>query len=124
MSLGIEDHIGKTLEIGGPQQLSYSEIVQIIARTFGVRRTILKVPLSLMGGLVRAMEAVLPHPPATTEELRMVALPNVATLDAVPHYFGFQPRPIEGNIDYVRNISRWDGVRIAAGFTPTHIRGG
>ena len=54
----------------------------------------------------------------------MVAMPNVATLDAVPHYFGFQPRSIEGNIDFVRNISRWDGLRIAAGFTPARIRRG
>ena len=48
------------IEIGGPQQLSYNEIVDVIARTYGVRRLKLRIPIALMGPVVKLMEALLP----------------------------------------------------------------
>ena len=122
--VGNEGFMGKTVEIGGPEHLSYSDIVQIIARTLELRRALLPIPVSVMQTLVRVMEMVLPHPPATTEQFRMVVLPNITELDSVYSHFGFQPISFEGNIQFIKNITRWDGVRIAAGFMPAHIRRG
>ena len=123
-TIGNEELMGKTVEIGGPQHLTYTEILQLIARTIRVKRAFLPLPLPIVQGLVRAVEKVLPNPPATTEQLRMVSLPNITELDSVPRHFGFQPRPMEGNIDFIKKISRWDGLRIAAGYMPNRIRPG
>ena len=116
------DLMGKVIDIGGPDQLSYNEIVDTIAQTYRVRRLKLHVPVPAMRLVVRLMEALLPKPPATTEQLRMVSIPNVAELNTVEEVFGFTPRPLQGNIEYIKGISFLDGLRIALGFMPKRIR--
>ncbi len=121
-AVGNPDMTGKVIEIGGPDQLSYNQIIDIIGRTFGVRRLKLHVPVIVMGLMVRLMEAVLPRPPATTHQLSMVSLPNIAGLETVQEVFGFSPRPLEGNIEYIKHIGFWDGLRTALGFMPAWMR--
>ncbi len=119
---GREEFMGKVIEIGGPDHLSYNDIVDIVARTYRVRRLKLHVPVPLMGLGVLLMEALLPRPPVTMDQLRMISIPNVAGLDTVEEVFGFKPRALQGNIDYIKAISYWDGLRIALGFMPGRIR--
>ena len=117
-----DDLNGKIIEIGGPDHLTYNDIVDIIARTFRARRLKLHVPLRLMRLIVRFMEILLPRPPATREQLRMVSMPNVTQLGTVEAVFEFKPRPLQGNIEYVKGIGAWDGVKIALGSIPNRIR--
>ena len=117
-----EELRGKVIEIGGPDHLSYNDIVDIIARTYRVRRLKLHVPIPVMRLVVRLMEMVLPRPPATTEQLRMISIPNVAELDTVEQVFGFKPKPLQGNIDYIKGITFLEGLRIALGFIPPRLR--
>ena len=78
--------------------------------------------LAIMRKIVWTMEKALPHPPATLHQLDMLAFDNVTKLETVERVFSFKPRPLEGNIDYIRPISRWAGLRIALGFMPKRIR--
>lgn len=113
---------GRTVEIGGPDHLSYNDIVDAIARTYRVRRLKLHVPLPIMRLAVKLMEKVVPRPLATTQQLRMIAIPNIAGLDTVEQVFGFKPRPFEGNIGFIEGITFLDGLRIVLGFMPGKIR--
>jgi uncharacterized protein YbjT (DUF2867 family) len=122
LALDRDDLKGKTIEIGGPQQLSYNEVVGLVARTMGKRRLRFHIPIWLMRGNVAVMERILPRPPITTEELRMLPIRNVAELNTVEETFGFTPRPLEGNIDFVKSIGFGDGLKISLGFMPAHIR--
>ena len=119
---GRDDLMGKVIEIGGPEHLSYNEIVDVIARTYRVHRVKLHIPLAVMRPIVKLMEALLPRPLATTEQLRMISIPNVAELNTVEDVFGFKPRPLEGNIEFIKNTNHWDALRIASGFMPVRIR--
>ena len=121
-AVGREDLMGRIIEIGGPDHLSYNDIVGIIAHTYQVRRLKLHVPVPMMRLVVRLMEALLPRPPATTQQLRMLPIPNVAEINTVEEVFGFEPRPLAGNIEYIKGISFWDGLRISSGFMPSRIR--
>ena len=121
-TVGREDLMGKVIEIGGPEHLSYDEIVGAIASTYGIRRMKLHVPIPAMRVVVRAMEALLPRPPATTAQLRMISVPNVAELNTVEEVFGFRPRPLGGSIEYVKGISFTEGLKIALGAMPARIR--
>ncbi len=113
---------GKIIEVGGPDHLTYNEILDIIARTLGVRRVKVHLPVPLMRLLTRVMEAVIPNPPATTSQLEMLSLDNVTDLGSVERNFRMRPRPLEGNIGYIRNASRLDSLRIALGFPPRRMR--
>jgi NADH dehydrogenase len=117
-----EDLKGKTVEIGGPEQLSYNEIVSVVARTLDKRRFRIHVPMWAMYLPTAILQRVLPRSPVTTDLLRMLAIRNVAETGAVENAFGFTPRTMEGNIDFVRLVGFWDGVKIALGTMPARIR--
>ena len=113
---------GRIIEVGGPDHLTYNEILDIIARTHKVKRLKAHLPVPLMKLMTRVMEAVLPNPPATSSQMELLSLDNVTALDAVERAFRFKPRPLEGNIGYIRDASRLDSLRIAMGFTPKRMR--
>lgn len=97
MKLLAEDGRNETIPIGGPQQYTYDQLLDLICKTLRKRRVKLHMPLPLMIIATGAMQRVLPRPPATTAvlELFTAGLDNIATLDAVPRRFGFQPKPLE-----------------------------
>ena len=114
--------LGETVEIGGPQHLSYNDIVNTICRTYRARRLKLHIPLFAMRPAVKLMEKLMPRPPVTTEQLGMVSLDNIAELGTVEKVFGFSPRPLQGNIGYIRDISAFEGLKMALGKMPKRIR--
>jgi uncharacterized protein YbjT (DUF2867 family) len=122
LALNRDDLKGKTIEIGGPEQLSYNQIVGLVARTMGKRRLRIHIPVWLMRINVALMERLLPRPPITTEELRMLPIRNVADVDTVEEVFGFTPRSMKGNIDFANSIGFKDGLKVSLGFMPSHIR--
>lgn len=122
LALDRDDLKGRAIEIGGPEQLSYNEIITLVAQTLGKRRLRVHVHPALIWPGVALMQMFLPKPPINTEELRMLAIRNVAEVDAVEEVFGFEPRAIEGNIDFVKRISFWDALRTLLGFMPATLR--
>jgi uncharacterized protein YbjT (DUF2867 family) len=70
-ALELPDTEGQTYELGGPEVLTFDEVLQRIARSLGLRRALLHVPL----GLARAMVGFLQHfpsTPITSDELTML----------------------------------------------------
>ena len=119
---GNEEMMDRTIEIGGPDHLSYNDIVDIIVQTYRLRRLKLHVPVPVMRPVVKLMETLLPKSPVSTSQLRMLPIDNVTQLNAVQEVFGFDPRPLRGNIEYIMEIGAVDGLRIALGMMPKRIR--
>ena len=117
-----DDVVNRTIEIGGPERLTYNQIVDIIAETLAVRRPKVHVSLSLMRPMVRLMQVLLPRPPVTLHQLAMLPVPNYSEIGTVETVFGFKPKPLDGNIDFVNKVGFRDGLRIVLGFMPHHIR--
>ncbi|MBM3933028.1 MAG: complex I NDUFA9 subunit family protein [SAR202 cluster bacterium] len=117
-----EGHEGKTYDIGGPERYTYAELVDVIARTLGAKYAKVRVPVAAMKPAAAVMEALTPSPPVTPEQLKMLHLDSIAEPDSVQKAFGFTPRPIQGNIDYLRKIGIIDALSINLGFMPAHIR--
>ena len=121
-AMGRDDLMGKIIEVGGPEHLTYNDIIDIISGTFGVRRLKLHIPVPIMGVMVKLMEALMSRPPVTTQQLRMAAIPNVGRLNTVEEVFGLKPRPLEGSLNYIKSISFSDGLKISLGAMPHRIR--
>ena len=122
LSLSRHDLHGHTLELGGPDQLSYNQIVDIISRTMGRRRLKVHVPVWVMRVNVALMELFMSRPPINAEMLKMLRVRNVAELGMVEQTFGFRPKPMEGNIDFVNQVTLGDAMKMNMGAMPTHIR--
>ncbi len=95
-------HAGQTLEIGGPEQLTYDELLDVVKEALGRSRIKVHVPLAVMRPLAQVMEWVLPKPPVTGEQLKMLALDNIAETDSVRRHFGIQPRRLADSLDYIK----------------------
>jgi uncharacterized protein YbjT (DUF2867 family) len=114
--------MGVTHDLGGPQYVTYSDLMKLASEAVGSRALVVKTPMPLMRLVVRAMGLVMKRPPATAEQLKMLELDSVAKLDSVKSAFGFEPISISGNLRYVRRMSLLDAIRINLGGMPRHIR--
>ena len=84
--------------IGGPDELTYDEQLDIIGAALGkkhVRK--LHLPLGIMR-LQASLLQVLPRPPLTPAALELFASDNVAGVDAIPRQFGFEPRSFREHV--------------------------
>lgn len=88
-------------EIGGPEHLTYEELVLTIKRQLSLHRFTARVPIRMLLPLAYAMDKVLPSPPVTPQQLRLLERNNITRLQAVPSAFHFQPQRFADNIDYL-----------------------
>ena len=113
---------GKTVELGGPEHLSYDEMLDLVAETMGARIRKVHLPVALIRPGVALVEAVAPRPPVTLQQLKMLPLDSVTDLGSVEDTFGFAPLSPKGNLGYLSRISFGDALKIYLGFMPAHIR--
>lgn len=101
-ALGDPTTIGRSFELGGPRYWTYREITSEVLAGLGKRRVIVPMPVPLIRLVAWAAELVhLPFPVAT-DQLRQLKLDNIGPLDLIPGEFGFQPRPMEDELGYLR----------------------
>ncbi|MDA8105661.1 MAG: complex I NDUFA9 subunit family protein [Nitrospiraceae bacterium] len=79
-----------TFEIGGPEHLTYREIILLLASASGHERPVVNLPMGLMKFAASAMR-LFPSPPVTADQLKMLEQDNITDIDSIYGYFGFQP---------------------------------
>ena len=95
--------IGKTYVLGGPEVLSWAEMLRRIARTVGRKKWILPMPIGIMK-LAAALLDWLPFFPVTRDQLTMLAEGNTADPAALAQLIGRQPKAFnEAHLAYLRN---------------------
>jgi uncharacterized protein YbjT (DUF2867 family) len=86
--------------IGGPDQPTYDEVLDLIGEGLG-KRHVRKLHLPVPFFAVQArLLSLLPSPPLTPAALELFASDNVTTSDAIEQQFGFRAR---GFAEHVRN---------------------
>ncbi len=99
--------IGEELGLGGPEVLTYAEIVQRVLKAMGARRLTVKVPVPLLRPVVQVMQTALPNPPVTTSLLDLLKVDNVVVHNALTERWGLTPRAfVPENLGYMREFSR------------------
>ncbi len=79
-------------DIGGPEHLTYREIVEHLSRAMGYKKPVFSIPMGFMKLSTKIMERFLPSPPVTSDQLRLLEQDNIAERDAIERYFGFAPK--------------------------------
>ncbi len=92
----------RQIEIGGPEQLTYDEIIDVIHDAIGAGMRIkAHIPVAALMPVAAVMDRVLPNPPVTPAQLRMLARHNITRIDAVPTAFGFAPSSFSASAGYL-----------------------
>ncbi len=88
-------------EVGGPEHLTYEDIVLTIKRGLGLYRFTAHVPVRMMLPLAFVMDKVLSRPPVTPGQLRLLERNNITRIDSVARIFQFHPQRFVDNLDYL-----------------------
>lgn len=89
-------------EVGGPQRVSYEELVRETMRALGLRRRIAHVPVALLKPGAVAMGLLLPDPPVTPGQLDLLGRDDLPADGDIEQVFGVRPRPFRGGLAYLR----------------------
>lgn len=91
-ALGRDDVLGESYDIGGPDVLTYDEILDEVARALHLRRWKVHLPLPAARPLVRGL-ALMPHPPITRDEFESLLADNLCDNTKVVQTFRLSLRP-------------------------------
>jgi len=89
------DAFVSTYDIGGPEQLSYREMVEKLSKALGYSRPSFTIPMGLMKFGASVLEKVLPAPPVTSDQLRLLEQDNICDPKSLEKNFGVVPATYE-----------------------------
>jgi len=91
--MGVLEHQkkrGRIYELGGPEHLTYNELVEGLAHAMGVRKKLVHIPMGIAAFGVKLLEHT-PWRQATSEQLMLLNQDNICDPDVIRKEFGFEP---------------------------------
>ncbi len=101
LSLNNAAFSGRVCELGGPEHLSYAQMLDILTDTMGTARVKVPVPIPLMRIVAPLMGLIMKDPPVTPVELKQLDMDNITDPDTVEKQFGFKPRRLCDGLSYL-----------------------
>jgi len=93
--------VGKTYELGGPEALSWSDMISRVAKAVGTDKWVLPVPVGLMK-IGATLFDWLPFFPVTRDQLTMLAEGNTVDPSIIESLIGRPPKPFApDNLSYL-----------------------
>jgi uncharacterized protein YbjT (DUF2867 family) len=99
-SLAEEERSGSVYELGGPDHVTYRQVVDRVMQVTGKRRLKLNMPIPLISALTSVTDRILPIFPVSHDQISSLQRPNYTELDSFERAFGVRPRPFD--ISYLR----------------------
>jgi len=89
-------------EVGGPDPVTYRQLLAETMRAYGVRRPTVPLPVVLMKPAAFVFELTMADPPVTRGQLDLLAVDNTPHPNAIDQVFGVRPRPfLGGGLSYL-----------------------
>jgi len=95
-ALTAEAAIDQTVELGGADELSLNDVLKEIARVAGVRKPAVHIPMPLMLAGAAIAQTLLPNPPVTVDQLRMLREGSTCDIAPMKRIFGIEPKGFAG----------------------------
>lgn len=100
---------GQIYEIGGPEFLTFLQVVRLVMQVTGTRRILAPVRPPYLRAAAWVAERLLPRPPLTTIWLDYLAANRTAEVGTLPRVFRLQPARMEQHLDHLRGRNwGWD----------------
>jgi uncharacterized protein YbjT (DUF2867 family) len=95
-ALTAEAATNQTIELGGADELTLNETLQEIARCAGVSKPAVHIPMPLMMAGAAVVQTILPNPPVTVGQLKMLREGSTCDIANMVRIFGVQPKGFVG----------------------------
>lgn len=90
--------LNKTYEIGGPDAISFNQILDTIMKVMQKNRFKIHLPMGIFKPLAFLMEKTLKDPPLNRDQLIMLREDNICNITEMKRDFNIQPMPFEDAI--------------------------
>ena len=91
-AVGKADLLGKIIELGGPEVVTFETIYDWFLDARGIKKGKVHLPPALLAAPAAVMELLANDPLVTPDEIRSAQMPNIADgLDSVTAHFGWRP---------------------------------
>ncbi|MFQ5409131.1 MAG: SDR family oxidoreductase, partial [Anaerolineales bacterium] len=84
-------YINQTYSVGGPEFLSFNQIVKHVMERTGRRRPIIPVPAPYLRALIKVAERIVPRWPLNSRWLDYLAVNRMCELHSATRFFGIKP---------------------------------
>ena len=99
----------RTIEIGGPEYLQFSHILELIMEITGLKRRIVGVRPPYIRALTVFLESFFPNLPVSVYWIDYLAANRTCGLDTMPRTFNLMPSRFSQRLDYLEGID-WRGA--------------
>lgn len=100
-SLDMPQTINETIEVGGPEYLSFREICMLIAEKIKINRKYIEVPPVFLTMFTEFLEIIMPTFPTTVFWLDYLATNRTASLDILPRMYSLIPAQMNQRLGYL-----------------------
>ncbi|MDX1436865.1 MAG: NAD-dependent epimerase/dehydratase family protein [Anaerolineales bacterium] len=103
LTWAIEDPltVGQTLEIGGPEHLTFLDALQLVMRALGLRRSLVSVRPPYLRAFTVLLDSLLPGLPVSVYWIDYLAANHTTSLDTIPRVFGLMPSRFSYRLEYL-----------------------
>ena len=108
-SLDDDDTRNQIFNLGGPEYLSFRDIVNIITAKLNVRRMLIPVSAPYLRAMTVFFEYLLPRPPISVYWLDYFATNRTCALDTIPRIFNLIPARFSQRLDFL-HAQNWRRV--------------
>jgi NADH dehydrogenase len=91
----------QTVDLGGPEHLTFREVVDVIKQRLGYRGPLPLLSVKAARAIAVTRKLLRIRHGQTLASFELLARDSVTNLNIVPRLFGFQPRRLRDNIDYL-----------------------
>ena len=95
-ALTVDAATNQTVELGGADEITLNQVLAEIARCADVHKPAVHIPMPLMMAGAAVMQAVLPNPPVTVDQLRMLREGSTCDIAPMMRTFDIKPRGFTG----------------------------
>ena len=110
-----EDTRNQVYEVGGPEQLSFRQVTELIMAATGVQRTLFHLRPPYLRGLTVVLETIMPGLPVSVYWLDYLAINHTCALDSIPRSFNLMPARFSQRLAYLHGqnwrVSLWKALR-------------
>jgi len=96
--------VNQTYQIGGPEFLTFRQVVELIASRLRLPRFLINTPLPMLRAITVFFENLFLSLPVSVFWLDYLAVNRTASLDTLPKVFGVLPTPMMNALDYLEGV--------------------
>ena len=110
-ALDMDELIGHTIRIGGPEFLSVKDIFELVIKTTGMKKRFLNIQTSLIRVAAVFGEYFLPKLPHSIYWLDYLSSSRTSEFDSVSKIFGLLPARFSQHLDHLKDVNWRKEVR-------------